>query len=234
MAESGRVDTMAARTDATGARSDRMSAREDQGGDADDGRPRCPWAGRDPLMVAYHDREWGVPCHDDRELFERLVLEGFQAGLSWSTILRKRPAFAVAFAGWDVARVAAFGPDDVARLLADPGIVRNRAKVAATIANAAAFRVVQGEWGSFDRYLWSWAWSPTGAPAPRPAPATMADVPALTPESTALSKDLRRRGFGFVGPTICYAMMQSVGMVDDHVVGCFRAAPEGTPTPEMP
>jgi DNA-3-methyladenine glycosylase I len=184
---------------------------------------RCPWAGRDPLMVAYHDHEWGIPCHADRELFERLVLEGFQAGLSWATILRKRPAFAAAFAGWDIERVAAFGPDEVARLLADPGIVRNRAKVAAAVANARAFLATQAESGTFDRYLWSWAWCPTGAPPPRAAPPTPAEVPAQTPASVALSKDLRRRGFAFVGPTICYAFMQSIGMVDDHVMGCFRA-----------
>jgi DNA-3-methyladenine glycosylase I len=183
--------------------------------------PRCPWVGADPLMIAYHDEEWGTPCHDDRDLFERLTLEGFQAGLSWRTILHKREAFRRAFAGFDPERVAAFGPDDVARLLADPGIVRNRAKIAATIGNAAAFLALQREAGSFDRYLWSFV---GGAPLVRPAPPAWPDLPARTPESDALSRDLKRRGFRFVGSTICYAFMQSVGMVDDHVRGCFRVA----------
>ena len=183
--------------------------------------PRCPWAGTDPLMVAYHDHEWGVPCHDDRDLFERLILEGFQAGLSWSTILRKRDAFRQAFAGFDPGRVAALGPDDVARLLADPGIVRNRLKVAAAIRNAQAFLDVQREHQTFDRYLWSFV---GGAPLVRAAPPAWSNLPTRTPESDALSKDLKRRGFSFVGTTICYAFMQSVGMVDDHVQGCFRAA----------
>ena len=182
--------------------------------------PRCPWAGTDPLMVAYHDDEWGVPCHDDPELFERLLLEGFQAGLSWSTILRKREAFRRAFDGFDPERVAAYGPADVARLLADPGIVRNRLKIAAATRNAQAFLAVQREFGSFDRYVWSFV---GGAPLRRPRPTTLAEVPVTTPESDALSRDLKRRGFSFVGSTICYAFMQSVGMVDDHVRGCFRA-----------
>ncbi len=195
-----------------------------------DGLPRCDWAGTDPLMVAYHDTEWGVPCHDDEELFERLMLEGFQAGLSWSTILRKRRNFAAAFEGWDPRRIAAYGPDDIARLLADPGIVRNRLKVAAAIRNAQAFLAVQEEFGSFDRYLWSFV---GGAPLRSEPPATMADVPVHTPESDALSRDLKRRGFTFVGTTICYAFMQSVGMVDDHVLGCFRAA-NSAPAPEGP
>ncbi len=184
--------------------------------------PRCPWAGTDPLMVAYHDHEWGVPCHDDRELFERLILEGFQAGLSWATILRKREAFRRAFAGFDPERVAAFGPADADRLLADPGIVRNRLKIAAATRNAEAFLAVQQELGSFDRYVWSFV---GGAPLRRAIPPTWAEVPATTAESDALSKDLKRRGFAFVGSTICYAFMQSVGMVDDHIEGCFRAAP---------
>lgn len=188
---------------------------------ANDGRVRCPWAGTDPLMIAYHDAEWGTPCHDDRELFERLMLEGFQAGLSWATILHKRHHFFEAFDGWDPVRVAAYGPDDVARLLADPGIVRNRLKVAAAVRNAVAFLAVQREFASFERYLWSFV---GGAPLRRDRPATMADVPIRSPESDALSQDLKRRGFTFVGTTICYAFMQSVGMVDDHVEGCFRAA----------
>jgi len=184
--------------------------------------PRCPWAGTDPLMVAYHDEEWGTPCHDDRDLFERLILEGFQAGLSWATILRKRAAFRHAFAGFDPERVAAFGPDDTARLLADPGIVRNRLKIAAAIRNAEAFLAVQREHGTFDRYLWTFV---DGAPLVRAVPPTRDEIPTRTPESDALSQDLKRRGFAFVGTTICYALMQSVGMVDDHIQGCFRAAP---------
>ena len=183
--------------------------------------PRCGWAGTDPLYVAYHDEEWGVPCHDDRELFERLVLEGFQAGLAWITILRKREGFRRAFEGFDPVRVAGYGPEEEARLLADPGIVRNRAKVAAASRNARAFLGVQAEFGSFDRYVWGFV---GGAPlVRRPRAATLAEVPATTAESDALSKDLKRRGFTFVGSTICYAFMQSVGMVDDHVRGCWRA-----------
>ena len=186
--------------------------------DADN--PRCPWAGSDPVMVAYHDHDGGVPCHDDRDLFERLILEGFQAGLSWSTILRKREAFRRAFDGLDPKRVAAYGQADVERLLADPGIVRNRLKIAAATRNAQAFLAVQQEFGSFDRYVWSFV---GGAPLRRANPPTWEEVPATTPESDALSKDLKRRGFAFVGSTICYAFTQSVGMVDDHVQGCFRA-----------
>ena len=181
---------------------------------------RCPWAGRNPLMLAYHDEEWGVPCHDDRELFERLLLEGFQAGLSWETILRKREGFRRAFEGFDAERIAAYGPDDAARLLADPAIVRNRAKVAAATRNARAFLTVQREEGSFDRYVWSFV---RGAPLRREAPPTLEEVPATTPVSDAMSRELKRRGFSFVGSTICYAFMQSVGMTDDHVLGCFRA-----------
>ena len=183
---------------------------------------RCTWAGTDPLMRAYHDSEWGVPCHDERELFERLILECFQAGLSWSTILRKRPAFTAAFAGWDLQAVAAFGPEDVERLMADAGIVRNRAKILAAIGNANGIIALQGEFGGFDAYLWGRSWDTTGRPEPV-RPATMADVPAETPASLALSRDLRRRGFRFVGPTICYAFMQSIGMVDDHLADCWRA-----------
>jgi DNA-3-methyladenine glycosylase I len=180
---------------------------------------RCPWAGTDPAMIAYHDSEWGVPCHDDGALFERLMLESFQAGLSWSTILRKRAAFYEAFEGWNPVRIAAYGPDDVARLLDDVRIVRNRAKIAAAISNARAFLATQAEYGEFERYLWSFA----SQPGARARPVTPADVPVTTSESEALSQDLRRRGFRFVGPTICYALMQSVGMVDDHLVGCVCA-----------
>ena len=178
---------------------------------------RCRWA-REPLDVAYHDREWGVPVRDDRVLFEFLILEGAQAGLSWSTILRKRPAYRRAFAAFDPRRVARFGPADVRRLLADDGIVRNRAKIAASIANARAFLAVQAEHGSFAAYLWRFV---GGRPRQnrwrRPAA-----VPAETEISRALSDDLKRRGFRFVGPTICYAFMQAVGLVNDHTLDCFR------------
>jgi DNA-3-methyladenine glycosylase I len=189
---------------------------------APDGRPRCWWldgAGRpDPAMVAYHDDEWGRPVSDDAALFERLCLEGFQAGLSWSTILHKRAAFVGAFAGFDPRLVRAFDEPDRARLMADAGIVRNRAKIEATIGNAAAFLKVTEEYGSFAAFLKS--------RLPRPAPILPRDadrvcVPATTAESDELSAELRRRGFRFVGSTIVYAFMQSVGLVDDHLPGCF-------------
>jgi DNA-3-methyladenine glycosylase I len=170
-------------------------------------------------MVAYHDTEWGVPVDDDSELFERLCLEGFQAGLSWSTILRKRETFRIAFRGFDPAIVAAFGPLDRERLLADPGIVRNRAKVDATIANAGRFRELVAEAGSFAAYLTALVPEPVRAVA---AGTTLYDLPPRTEASDRLSKDLRRRGFGFVGSTIMYAFMQSVGLVDDHLPDCFR------------
>ena len=170
-------------------------------------------------MVAYHDTEWGVPVRDDAELFERLALEGFQAGLSWATILRNRPAFRAAFARFDPRVVAAFGPEDRARLLGDAGIVRNRAKVDATIANAARFIETGREFGSFAAYLESMVPPP---PLRQPPSATSGDIPATTAASDALSRDLRARGFGFVGSTIVYAFMQSVGLVDDHLPGCFR------------
>ncbi|HEY7590231.1 MAG TPA: DNA-3-methyladenine glycosylase I [Candidatus Limnocylindrales bacterium] len=188
-----------------------------------DGRSRCWWAvggaTPDPLMVAYHDEEWGVPVTGDVELFERLALEGFQAGLSWATILRKRETFRTAFAGFDPVRVAAFDERDRERLMADAGIVRNRAKIGATIGNAKAFLAVVDEFGAFAAYLASIV---PGPPRPLPPDAQMGDIPATTPASDALSKDLRRRGFGFVGSTIVYAFMQSVGLVDDHLPGCFR------------
>jgi DNA-3-methyladenine glycosylase I len=169
-------------------------------------------------MVAYHDEEWGVPCHDDQALFERLLLEGFQAGLSWSTILRKRAHFVRAFDGFDPRVVAEYGEDDVARLLADEGIVRNRLKIAAAITNAQAFLRVQDEFGSFANYIWGFA------PAPAVLrPQSLADIPSTSAASDAMSKDLKRRGFRFVGSTICYAFMQSAGLVDDHVASCFRA-----------
>jgi DNA-3-methyladenine glycosylase I len=182
-------------------------------------RVRCAWAGDDPLMVAYHDREWGAPLHDDRGLFEFLILEGAQAGLSWSTILRRRDAYRRAYRAFDPAKVARFGERDVARLLADATIIRNRAKIAWSIRNAQAFLAVAREHGSFDAYLWSYV---DGKPIVN-RPRTWADVPARTALSDRLSADLRKRGFGFVGSTICYAFLQAVGVVDDHAPTCFRA-----------
>ncbi|NUQ38468.1 MAG: DNA-3-methyladenine glycosylase I [Caldilineales bacterium] len=179
---------------------------------------RCAWAGHDPLYVAYHDEEWGVPVHDDRILFEFLVLEGAQAGLSWSTILKKRENYRAAFHGFDPAIVAAYGDADVARLLADAGIVRNRLKIAAAITNARRFLAVQAEFGSFAAYIWQF----TEGQVKQNAWKTLAELPAETAESRAMSKDLQKRGFKFVGPTICYAHMQATGMVNDHVVDCFR------------
>jgi DNA-3-methyladenine glycosylase I len=182
-------------------------------------KTRCPWAKSD-LMIAYHDAEWGVPQHDDRVLFEFLILEGAQAGLSWETILKKRENYRRAFDGFDVAKVAKYDVRKVVRLLADEGIVRNRLKIASTIANAKAFLAVQKEFGSFDAYLWRFV---DGRPKVG-GRKSMSDVPARTAESDALSKDLKRRGFNFVGSTICYAMMQAVGMVDDHLTTCHRYA----------
>ena len=179
----------------------------------DDGLARGPWGVSTPDYIAYHDEEWGRPVRGDRLLYERLTLEAFQSGLSWITILRKREAFREAFAGFDPAVVAAFGEADVDRLLADARIVRNRAKVEAAVANA---RCVVGLDGGLTELLWSFA------PGPRPAPRTPADVPAVTPESTALAKELRRRGFRFAGPTTAYALMPATGMVDDHLATCFR------------
>jgi DNA-3-methyladenine glycosylase I len=189
-----------------------------------DGLQRCWWSGApsasaDPRMVAYHDDEWGVPTHDDIELFERLALESFQAGLSWSTILNKRDAFRAAFHGFDPRVVAAFDDADRARLMADAGIVRNRAKIDATIGNAAALLATAAEFGSFDAYLGAMVPPP---PARLPSSVSSGDVPATTAASDELSADLRRRGFRFVGSTIVYAFMQSVGLVDDHLPGCFR------------
>jgi DNA-3-methyladenine glycosylase I len=179
--------------------------------------PRCPWP-KSPLDVAYHDIEWGVPVHDDRVLFEFLTLEGAQAGLSWSTILKKRENYRRAFDGFDPERVARFTSKRVDRLLADPGIVRHRGKIESTVSNAKAFLEVQREFGSFDRYTWRFV---DGTPRANQWP-TLRDIPARTSESDALSKDLKRRGFRFVGSTICYAFMQAVGMVNDHVTTCFR------------
>ena len=182
---------------------------------------RCAWAQmtvNDTLYLAYHDEEWGVPSHDDRYLFEMLILEGAQAGLSWSTILNKRDGYRRAFAGFDPERVARFSPSKVERLLQDPGIVRNRAKVESTITNARATLAVRKEPGSLDSYLWSFV---GGSPI-RNRWRNLKEIPARTAESSAMSKDLKRRGFRFVGPTICYAFMQAAGLVNDHEVGCFR------------
>jgi DNA-3-methyladenine glycosylase I len=184
---------------------------------AGNGRVRCGWAGSAPEYVAYHDEEWGRPLHGVTALFERMSLEGFQSGLSWLVILRKRPAFRTAFAGFDPAAVAAFGDADVQRLLADAGIVRNRAKIEATIGNAR--RVLELD-RPLDELLWSFA--PDAAAHRRPA--TLADVPATSPESVAMARALKRAGLRFVGPTTCYALMQATGMVDDHVADCWRAA----------
>jgi DNA-3-methyladenine glycosylase I len=181
-------------------------------------RTRCGWAGSDPLYVAYHDDEWGVPVHDDRRLFEFLILEGAQAGLSWITILRKRESYRRAFVRFDPVRVARFDGRRTRALLSDPGLVRNERKIAAAVENAKAFLRVQREFGSFDRYVWGFV---GGAPRQN-AWRSLATVPASTPASAAMSADLRRRGFRFVGPTICYAFMQATGMVNDHLVSCFR------------
>lgn len=179
---------------------------------------RCAWAGSDPLYIEYHDQEWGLPVHDDRTLFEFLILEGAQAGLSWITILRKRENYRAAFDNFDPAIIAAYGPDKVAELLANPGIIRNRLKIAAAITNAQRFLEVQAGFGSFDAYIWQF----TEGRVKQNAWERMADIPAETAESQAMSKDLKRRGFKFVGPTICYAHMQATGMVNDHVIDCFR------------
>lgn len=179
---------------------------------------RCSWAGSDPLYVAYHDQEWGVPVHDDHLLFEFLILEGMQAGLSWAIILKKRDNFRRAFDGFDPQRVAQYGDEKVAALLADPGIVRNRLKISAAIRNARSFLEIQSECGSFDAYIWQFVGGKPKVNAWR----NLTEIPASTPESDAMSKDLARRGFKFVGSTICYAFMQAVGMVNDHTVDCYR------------
>ncbi len=179
---------------------------------------RCAWSEKSGLYRAYHDREWGVPVHDDRLLFEFLILEGAQAGLSWETILNKREHYRRVFDGFDPRRVAAYGEAKVAQLLADPGIVRNRLKVNSAVGNANAFLAVQKEAGSFDAYIWSF----TGGETIQNRWKSLADIPALTAEAEAMAKDLKQRGFRFAGPTICYAFMQAVGMVNDHLVDCFR------------
>lgn len=182
-----------------------------------DEKTRCEWAGTDPLYVAYHDEEWGVPVHDDRTLFEFLILEGAQAGLSWSTILNKRQNYHRAFDGFDPQKVAAYDEDKIAELLEDPGIVRNRLKVRSAVQNAQAFLRIQEGFGSFDAYVWQFV----GGQPIQNNWQSLSEIPAETEESRALSKDLKKRGFNFVGPTIMYAFMQAVGMVNDHVVDCF-------------
>ncbi|MBI2482043.1 MAG: DNA-3-methyladenine glycosylase I [Candidatus Vogelbacteria bacterium] len=179
---------------------------------------RCQWCGSNPLMVAYHDKEWGVPVHDDRTLFEFLILEGAQAGLTWQTVLNKRQIYRKAFANFNVKKIASYDAKDVKRLLVDPGIIRNRLKIVATIKNAQAFLKVQKEFGSFDRYIWQFV---GGKPINHKIK-SLTDIPITTKESVAMSRDLLKRGFKFVGPTICYALMQAVGLVNDHEVTCFR------------
>ena len=181
---------------------------------------RCEWAGTEPLYVAYHDNEWGAPVHDERELFEMLILEGAQAGLSWSTILNKRENYRQVFDDFNPSIVAGYDDAKVSALLADPGIVRNRLKVESAIRNAKAFLEVQEEYGSFNTFIWGFV---NGEPIIN-SWKVMSEIPAKTPESEAMSKELKQRGFNFVGPTICYAFMQSIGMVNDHVVDCFRYA----------
>jgi DNA-3-methyladenine glycosylase I len=181
--------------------------------------PRCPWAASEP-NTTYHDKEWGVPVHDDRKLFEFVILEGAQAGLSWTTILKKRENYRKAFDGFRPEKIARYGARDVKRLLADPGIVRNRLKIAATIQNAKMFAVVRKKFDSFDAYLWSFV----GGKPIQNRRRKMSDVPARTPESDAMGRDLQKRGFKFVGSTICYALMQATGMVNDHLITCPRYA----------
>ena len=184
-----------------------------------DGRVRCWWPGGDEAYVAYHDDEWGRPVTDDNRLFEKLCLEGFQSGLSWLTILRKRDNFRAVFCGFDIASVATFGPGDIARLLDDAGIVRHRGKIASAVNNARRAVELIEEFGSLGAYIWAWEPAATAAP-----PTGKDTLPATTPESVALAKDLKRRGWTFVGPTTAYAFMQSMGLVNDHIAGCFARA----------
>ena len=179
---------------------------------------RCEWANRSALEQSYHDNEWGVPIHDDRSLFEFLVLEGAQAGLSWSTILRKREGYRKAFDNFDAQKISRYSGNDISRLLVNSEIIRNKLKINATITNARAFLQVQEQFGSFDHYIWQFV---HGRPIQN-SWERMIDIPSSTPESEAMSKDLQKRGFKFVGATICYAFMQAVGMVNDHVIDCFR------------
>ena len=185
-----------------------------------DSKTRCPWCLGSEVYIAYHDREWGTPVHDDRSLFELLILEGAQAGLSWSTILNKRDNYRKAFDEFDARRIARYSEKEIARLLGDAGIVRNRLKILAAIQNAKAFLALQKEFGSFDRYIWRHV----GGTSKQNRRRSISSAPARTPESDAMSKDLAERGFKFVGSTICYAYMQATGMVNDHLVGCFRHA----------
>jgi DNA-3-methyladenine glycosylase I len=188
----------------------------------DDGQPKCGWCVGDVIYEAYHDNEWGVPLREDRQLFRLLMLEGFQAGLAWITILRKRDNFDRAFGGWDPEGIATYGPDDIARLLGDAGIVRNRLKVEGAVKNARAYLQLQNDVGSFSDFLWGFT---DGQPLVRePRASDLAEILATSPESDAMSKALKKRGFTFVGSTICYAFMQSAGMVDDHLAGCWRVA----------
>ena len=181
-------------------------------------KTRCAWCTSDPLYVRYHDEEWGVPVHDDRKLFEMLILEGAQAGLSWLTILKRREGYREAFAQFDAKKVTGYDQKKMAALMHNPGIIRNRLKIAATVANAQAFLAVQKEFGTFDRYIWSFV----GEKPIRTRRKNLETVPAKTEEAEAMSRDLKKRGFRFVGPTICYAFMQAVGMVNDHASDCFR------------
>lgn len=191
-------------------------------GDPGRGRKRCSWTGTgaDPLMLKYHDEEWGVPVHDDRILFEFLILEGVQAGLSWQTVLNKRENYRKAFHDFNPEAIARFTGTDIERLISNPGIIRNRLKVSAAVRNAQRFLDVQQEFGSFDAYIWQF----TGGRPIDNQIRSIGDIPATSPESDAMSRDLKKRGFTFVGPTICYAFMQAVGMVNDHETGCFRYA----------
>jgi DNA-3-methyladenine glycosylase I len=179
---------------------------------------RCAWAGSDPIYVKYHDTEWGIPLHDDRKLFEFLLLDGFQAGLSWITILKKRSNYRKAFDRFEPRKIAAYDSNKVKQLLSNAGIIRNRLKIQAAIQNAKSFLEVKKEFGSFDNYIWRF----TGSHTIKNAWKTLAEIPAQTKESVAMSNDLKKRGFKFVGPTICYAFMQAAGMVNDHIVDCFR------------
>ena len=181
-------------------------------------KERCAWVVSNPLMIKYHDVEWGTPVHDDRKLFEFLILEGAQAGLSWSIVLKKRKNYRKAFDNFDPKKIAKYTKKDIKRLLADSGIIRNRLKITATINNAKKFLDVQKEFGSFDKYIWQFV----NYKMIRKAFKTLSELPARTKESDAMSKDLRKRGFKFIGPTICYAFMQAVGMVNDHTIDCFR------------
>lgn len=183
-------------------------------------KQRCPWTGTDPLMIEYHDHEWGVPVHNDRKIFEFMVLDAFQAGLSWVTILHKRENFRAALDNFDPEKIAKYNHDKINNLLQDAGIIRNKAKVNATVKNAKAFIKVQKEFGTFDKYIWQFVGHQPKANHWK----TAAEIPATSPAAEAMSADLKKRGFGFAGPTICYAFMQAAGMVNDHEVGCFRYA----------